>query len=103
MYKSQTGIAAVEAVLAIVFLGIIAVTALGQFDDRPDGTVAGVYNGVNAKTSSAAAINYTARILDPSTVAALEAGNDCDRYGPAFPSDYDALENSGAGTTATCR
>ena len=105
MHKSQRGIALVEAVLAIVLLGIIAVTALGQFDDMSDGTVAGVYNGVNARTSSAAAINYTARILDPSTVAALEAGSDCygGQYSPAFPSDFDALDNSDAGAEVTCR
>ncbi|MGD2173624.1 MAG: hypothetical protein PVI79_12870 [Gammaproteobacteria bacterium] len=103
MHKSQTGIALVEVALAIVLLGIVAVTALGQFDDMSDGTVAGVYNSVNAKTSSAAAINYTARIFDPSTVAALETDSDCDRYVPAFPSDFDALETSGAGAEITCR
>ena len=105
MHESQRGIALVEAVLAIVLLGIIAVTALGRFEDLSDGTVAGVYNGVSARTSSAAAINYTARILDSSTVAALETGSDCvsGRYSSAFPSDFDALENRGAGAEVTCR
>lgn len=106
MHKSQQGIALVEAVLAIVLLGIIAVTALGQFEDMSEGTMAGVYNGVSAKTSSAAAINYTARILDPARVASLGgAGSDCysGRYDSAFPSDFDALENSTAEAEVTCR
>jgi hypothetical protein len=105
MHESQKGIALVEAVLATVLLGIVAVTALGQIADLSDGTVAGVYNGVNAKTSSAAAINYTARIFDPASVTVLAAGSDCSsrQYGSAFPSDFDALENRAGGTEVTCR
>lgn len=106
MYEIQRGIALVEAVLAIVFLGIIGVTALGQFDDLSDATAASVYKSVDAKISSAAAINYTARILESSAAAiALDTGDDCtnSQYPAAFPSDFDAADYGGTGTGINCR
>ena len=105
MHRSQRGVALVEAILAIVLLGIVVVTALGQFDDPSDGTTAAVYRNVDAKISSAAAINYTARILDSSTKVALKSGDDCanSRFDAAFSSDYDASVHGAEGTGFNCR
>jgi Tfp pilus assembly protein FimT len=106
MQHSQRGIALVEAILAIVLLGIVVVTALGRFDDMADGTTAAaVYKNVGARISSAAAVNYTARILDPSAIVALQSGGDCTSglYSAAFPSDFDAADPGIADPELNCR
>jgi len=105
MHKSQHGVALVEAVLAIVFLGIIGVTILGEFNDWSDATAMASSKSVDARTSSAAAINYTARVLDPVAFVALEARNGCASgdYSAAFPSDYDDPGFIATGTNTTCR
>jgi len=105
MQQSQRGIALVEAALAIVLLGIVVVTALGQFDDMADGTTAAADKNVTTRISSAAAVNYTARILDPSALVALKSGVDCasGRYGAAFPSEFDAADQGIADPELNCR
>jgi len=89
MHRSQHGFALVEAVLAVVLLGIVGVTILGQFGEPLD-DVAAIHRGVDSKTSSAVAINYSARILDPVSLVAVEAHNDCANRGldADFPSDF---------------
>ena len=105
MQKSQQGIALVEVVLAIVLLGIVVVTALGQFDEVSDETTAAAYKNVDTRISSAAAINYTARILDPVTTVALTSVDDCasDQYTVSSPSDFDAPDYGIASAGFNCR
>jgi len=105
MHRSQHGIALVEAILAVVFLGIIGVTILGQFSDWSNDTAMAAQRSVDGKTSSAAAINYTARVLDPVVFVALGARSDCAEsgYSAAFPSDYDDSGFIAAGTGTNCR
>ena len=105
MQKSQQGIALVEVVLAIVLLGIVVVTVLGQFDEGSDEMTAAVYRNVDTRISSAAAINYTARILDPVTTVALTSVNDCasGQYTASSPSDFDAPDYGIASTDLNCR
>ena len=104
MHKSQQGFAMVEAVLAAVLLGILTVTILGQFGDPLNGSSA-MHGNVDARTSSAAAINYTARVLDPVVFVALEEGNDCasGESHSAFPFDYGYPGFFNAENEATCR
>ena len=104
MHKSQHGFAMVEAVLAAVLLGILTVTILGQFGDPLNGSSA-MHGNVDAKTSSAAAINYTARVLDPVVFVALDESNDCAsrESDSAFPFDYGYPGFFNAGNEATCR
>jgi len=104
MHKSQHGFALVEAVLAVVLLGIVGVTILGQFGDPLD-DVAAMHRSVDAKTSSAAAINFSARLLDPVAFVAMEARDDCADQGfdKDFPSDFDDSGWLTAGTGTTCR
>jgi Tfp pilus assembly protein PilX len=94
MQESQRGIALVEAALALVLLGIVVVTAVGQFDDMSHGTAAAVHKNVDVRISSAAAINYTARILDPSSAVTPQSTDACagDRQVAAFPSDFDSAD-----------
>jgi hypothetical protein len=80
------------------------VTALGQFNAFPDRTTTAAYNSVDAKISSAAAINYTARILDPPARVAFRSGADCSvaEYTAAFPSDPD-IADYGTAASLNCR
>ncbi len=104
MHNSQQGFALVEAVLAAVLLGVVAVTILGQFGDPLNG-VAAIHRDVDAKTSSAAAINYTARVLDPAALIVLEARNDCEDpvSRSDFPPDFDDPGYFAAVIGTTCR
>jgi type II secretory pathway pseudopilin PulG len=104
MHRSQHGFALVEAVLAVVLLAIVAVTIVGQFGGNSNETTAMVH-GVDAKTSSAAAINYAARVLDPVVLVVVEESDDCAVREPAAdfpPALYDpGFFSAGSGTT--CR
>lgn len=104
MHKSQYGFALVEGVLAAVLLGIVGVTILGQFGDPLDDVTA-MHRGVDAKTSSAAAINFSARLLDPVAFVSLEARDDCadNELDADFPSDFDNPGWFYAGSGTTCR
>ena len=104
MHKSQHGFAVVEGVLAAVFLAIVGVTILGQFGG-PLNDVAAINPGVDAKTSSAAAINYSARVLDPVAIVAPEADEDCanNELDTDFPSDFFNPGWFSAGPGTTCR
>jgi len=104
MQESQHRFAVVEGVLGAVFLAIVGVTILGQFGG-PSNDVAAMHRGVDAKISSAAAINYSARILDRVAVVAPDAGNDCvnNELDPDFPSDFFNPGWFAAGGGTTCR
>lgn len=104
MYRSQHGFAMVEAVLAVVLLAIVAVTIVGQFAGASNGTTA-MAHVVDEKTSSAAAINYAARVLDPVVLVVPEERDECATHESTadFPP---ALYDPGfftAGTATTCR
>ena len=110
MFKAKPGFAPIEAFVISVVLGIVGVTAFGQFQDLSAGQARPAVLGPDAKTISAAAINYAARILEPSSSALVTSGaGDCvDDYATgyrtaALPSDYsDGIYGADdAGTT--CR
>jgi hypothetical protein len=110
MLKAKPGFPPIEAFVISVVLGIVGVTAFGQFQDLSTGRAHAAVPGPDEKTTSAAAINFAARILEPAS-AALSTGivADCgDDYAASyrtavFPSDYSeaAYQVNDAGTT--CR
>lgn len=103
MHKSQHGFAVVEGVLAAVFLAIVGVTILGQFGGPLD-DVAAMQRSDDAR-NSAAAINYSARVLDPVAIVAPEADEDCanNELDTDFPSDFFNPGWFSAGPGITCR
>ncbi len=115
MQKSQRGFTLIELVVVIVLLGILGVTALGKFEDLSSDAADAANSGVAAELSSAAAINYAARILDPTAGVAMDAGNDDCATGSlqglfqtgTFPNGYTSATPAGscvaAGDTYTCQ
>lgn len=107
MQKLKPAVPPIEAFVISVVLGIVGVTAFGQYQDLSSGHPIAGYHGIDAKTSSAAAINYAARILEPPASAAQQvAAGECGNAGAgtrsaAFPSDYGltAYGEDGAGIT----
>ena len=105
MQNFKPGFAPIEAFVISVVLGIVGVTAFGQFQDLSAGQPRAAF-GLDAKTSSAAAINYAAQILEPATSATAisQAAAGCgDAYAgtrsAAYPSTYgltaDAMDDAG--------
>jgi hypothetical protein len=95
MQKIKPGVPPIEAFVISVVLGIVGVTAFGQFQDLSTGRSGANHLGIDARTSSAAAINYAARILEPPASAAQQpgvgecSGSTAGTRSAAFPSDYD--------------
>ena len=108
MQKIKPGVPPIEAFVISVVLGIVGVTAFGQFQDLSTGRSAAGNFGIDVKTSSAAAINYTARILEPSAaVSHRSAFGECsdDVTGTrraAYPSDYGLTAHGADDAGITC-
>lgn len=76
MKRTQTGFTLIELVVVIVLLGILGVTALGKFQNLSADAADAAEQGVAAELSSASAINFAARTVDPTTGTAI-ATADC--------------------------
>lgn len=94
MLKINPGVPPIEAFVIGVVLCIVGVTAFGQFQDLSAGHRAMGHPAIDAKTSSAAAINYAARILEPAAAVVNQAAlGECSEdvagtRSAAFPSAY---------------
>ena len=109
MFKAKPGFAPIETFVISVVLGIVGVTAFGQFQDLSAGQARTAVLGPDAKTVSAAAINYAARILEPASVALAsgstgECGDDIVvGHGTTPASDYDDGRYGADDAATTCR
>jgi len=98
MYKSQKGFTLVELVVVIVLLGILGVTALGKFENLSGQAADATESGIAAELSSAAAINYAARITGGATSGVTISTADCVN-GAAPGAALDSLMASGSAPT----
>jgi MSHA pilin protein MshA len=76
MKKSQSGFTLIELVVVIVLLGILGVTALGKFEDLSADAADAATKGIAGELSSAASINYAARLVNPSKGETIDSA-DC--------------------------
>jgi prepilin-type N-terminal cleavage/methylation domain-containing protein len=65
MKNTQSGFTLIELVVVIVLLGILGVTALGKFENLSSDAADAAVKGIAGELSSAAAINYAARTINP--------------------------------------
>ena len=108
MQKIKPAVPPIEAFVISVVLVIVGVTAFGQFQDLSAGQPGASHLRIDARTSSAAAINYAARILEPpASVAQQPMVGECseDTAGTrsaAFPSDYGLADYGADESGITC-
>lgn len=108
MQKLKPAVPPIEAFVISVVLGIAGVTAFGQFQGLSASHPGVSHAGIDAKTSSAAAINYAARILEPpvSVTQQIAVGECSDgsagTRSAAFPSDYGLATYGADETGITC-
>ena len=99
MKKSQSGFTLIELVVVIVLLGILGVTALGKFENLSANAADAAEQGIASELSSAAAINFAARLLNTSAGSAIANAN-CTATGNAPGTSLDDLMASGNAPTA---
>jgi prepilin-type N-terminal cleavage/methylation domain-containing protein len=98
MKKSQSGFTLIELVVVIVLLGILGVTALGKFEDLSADAADAATKGIAGELSSAASINYAARLVNPSKGETINTA-DCTSIGGAPGAALDSLMATGSAPT----
>ena len=72
--KSQQGFTLIELVMVIVILGILAVVAIPKYQDMKTDAAVAQAEGVYGACQSAAAINFSNRVIDSTRGSAITNG-----------------------------